>query len=143
MSTRMEYSGECSHRRPSEAVRDTIGDTCLILDVEMKLLQVGGPLLMVVVLQSPRCLSELQRLVISVYDHLFPQNIMFPSTTGLYNGIHFLVIAGVFPDSIEEDLTMVCHRMPMLGENCAHSIVRCISFKLEWLLQIGQGEYGS
>jgi hypothetical protein len=39
--------------------------------------------------------------VISVYDHLFPQNVMFPLTTGLYNGIHFLVIGGVFLDSIE------------------------------------------
>jgi hypothetical protein len=39
-----------------------IGDTCLILDVEMELLQVGGPL--------PMCLYELQRLVISVYDLL-------------------------------------------------------------------------
>jgi hypothetical protein len=48
MSTRMEHSGECSHRRSTEVVSDMIGDTCLILDVEMKLLQVGGPLLMVV-----------------------------------------------------------------------------------------------
>jgi hypothetical protein len=143
MSTGMEHSGECSHRRPTEAVNDTIGDTCLILDVEMELLQVGGPLLMAVVLQFPLCLYELQRLVISVYDRLFPQNVMFPLTTGLYNGIHFLVIGGVFPDSIRECLTMVCHRMPVLSENCAHNIVRCISLNLEWLLQIGQGEYWS
>jgi hypothetical protein len=46
MSTRMEHSGECSHRRPTEVFNDTIGDTCLILDVEMELLQVGGPLFM-------------------------------------------------------------------------------------------------
>jgi hypothetical protein len=72
MSTGMEHSGECSHRRPIEAVSDMIGDTCLILDVEMELLQVGGPLLMVVFLQFPLCLYELQRLVISVYDRLFP-----------------------------------------------------------------------
>jgi hypothetical protein len=109
----------------------------------MELLQVGGPLLMAVVLQFPLCLYELQRLVISVYDHLFPHNVMFPLTTGLYNGIHFLVIGGVFPDSIRECLTMVCHWMPVLSENCAHNIVRCISLNLEWLLQIGQGEYWS
>jgi hypothetical protein len=66
---------------------------------------------------------------------------MFPLTTGLYNGIHFLVIGGVFSDIIREFLTMVFHRIPMLSENCAHNIVRCISLNLEWLLQIGQGEY--
>jgi len=100
----------------------------------MELLQVGGPFLMVVVLQFPQCLYELQRLVISVYDCLFSQNVMFPLKIGLYNGIHFLVIGGVFPDSIRECLTMVCHQMPVLSENCAHNIVRCISLNLEWLL---------
>jgi hypothetical protein len=68
---------------------------------------------------------------------------MFPLTTSLYNGIHFLVIGGVFLDSIGECLTMVCHRMPVLSENCAHSIVRCVSLNLEWLLQIEKGEYRS
>jgi hypothetical protein len=86
--------------RLTEEVSNTIGDTCLIIDVQMELLQVGGPLLTVVVLQFPLCLYELQRLVISVYDRLFPQNVMFPLTTCLYNGIHFLVIGGVFLDSI-------------------------------------------
>ena len=50
MSTGMEHSGKCSNRRPIEAVNDTVGDTCLILDVEMELLQAGGPLLMAVIL---------------------------------------------------------------------------------------------
>ena len=68
MSIGMEHSGECNHRRSTEAVTDTIGDTYLILDVEMELLQVGGSLLMVVILQFPLCLYELQRLVINVYD---------------------------------------------------------------------------
>jgi hypothetical protein len=108
MSTRMEHSGECNHMRSTEEFNDTIGDTCLILDVEMELLHVGGPLLMVVILQFPMCLYELQRLVINVYDHLFPHNVMFPLTTGFYIGIHFLVIGGVFPDSIRECLTIVC-----------------------------------
>jgi hypothetical protein len=46
MSTRMEHNGECSHRGPTEAVNDTIGDTCIILYIEMKSLEVGGTLLM-------------------------------------------------------------------------------------------------
>jgi hypothetical protein len=137
MSTRMEHNGECSHRRSTEAVKNTIGDTYIILDVEMELLQVGGPLLMVVILQFPMCLYELHRLVISVYDCLFQQNVMFPLTTGLYNAIHFVVISGVFSDSIRECLTMACHRIPVLSENCAHNIVRCTSLNIEWLLQIG------
>ena len=97
----------------------------------MELLQVGGPLLMAVVLQFLVCLYELQRLVISVYDRLFPQNVMFPLTIGLYNGINFLVIGGVFSDNIRECLTMVCHWMPMLSENYTHNIVICISLNLE------------
>jgi hypothetical protein len=59
MYTGMEHSGECNHRRSTKAVNDTIGDTCLILDVDMELLQVGGPLMMLVILQSPLCLYEL------------------------------------------------------------------------------------
>ena len=100
----------------------------------MELLQVGGPLLMEVILQFPLCLYELQRLVISVDDCILSQNVMFPLMKILYNGIHFLVIGGVFLDSIIECLTMVFHRMPMLSENCAHKIVRCISLNIEWLL---------
>ena len=130
----MENSGECNQKRPTEVVINMIGDTCLILDVDMELLQVGGPLLIMVVLQLPPCLYELQRLVLNVHDRLFSQNVMFPLTIGLYNGIHFLVIGGVFLDSIGECLTMVCHQMPMLSENCYHNIVRCINVNIEWLL---------
>jgi hypothetical protein len=109
----------------------------------MELLQVGGPLLMAVVMQFPLCLYELQRIVINVYDCILPHNVMFPLMTGLYNGIHFLVIGGVFPDSIGECLTMLCHWMTVLSDNCAHNIVRFISLNLERLLQIGKGEYWS
>jgi hypothetical protein len=66
----------------------------------MELWQVGGPLLMVVILQLPLCLYELKRLVISVDDCHISQNVMFPLTIGLYNGMHFLFIGGVFLDSI-------------------------------------------
>jgi hypothetical protein len=134
MSTGMEHIGKCSHRRSTEAISDMIGDTCLILDVDMELLQVGGPLLMAVILQFTLCLYELQRLVINVYDHLYLKNVMFPLIAGLYNGINFLVVGGVFMDNIEECLTMVCHRMPVLSEICAHSIVIFISLNIEWLV---------
>jgi hypothetical protein len=55
---------------------------------------------MAVVLQFPLCLYQLQRLVINVDDHLLSQTIMFPLTTGLHNGIHFLVIGAEILDSI-------------------------------------------
>jgi hypothetical protein len=55
-----------------------VGAPCLILDVEMELLQVCGPLLMVVILQFSLCLHELQRLMISVDDCLLPENVMPP-----------------------------------------------------------------
>jgi hypothetical protein len=55
----MEHNGKCSHRRSTKEVSDMIGDTCLILYVEMELLQVGGPLMMEVILQFPSCLYEL------------------------------------------------------------------------------------
>jgi hypothetical protein len=129
----MEHSGECSHKRLIEAINEMIGDTCLILDVEMELMQVGGPLLMVVVLQFPLCLYQLQRLVINMYDHLFSHNVIFPLMTRLYNEIHFLVIGGVFLDSTRECLT---RWMPMLSENHSHNIVRCINLNLEWLMKI-------
>jgi hypothetical protein len=96
---------------------------------------------MVVVLQFPMCLYQLQRLVISLYDRLLPQNVMFPFTIVLYNGIHFLVIGRVFSDSIRECLTMVFHWMIVLSENSTHNIVKCISLNIEWLLHIGKGEY--
>jgi hypothetical protein len=55
-----------------------VGAPCLILDVEMELLQVCGPLLMAVILQFSLCLHELQRLMISVDDCLLPENVMPP-----------------------------------------------------------------
>jgi hypothetical protein len=96
----MEHGGECSHGRSNEELNETICAPYLILDVAMELLELGGILMMAVVLQLPLCLYELQRLVISVDDCHLPQNAMFPLTTCLYNGIHFLVIGGVFSNSI-------------------------------------------
>jgi hypothetical protein len=66
----------------------------------MEPLQVGGPFMMAIILQFPLCLYELQMLLITVDDRILSHNVMFPLKTILYNGIHFLVIRGVFPDSI-------------------------------------------
>jgi hypothetical protein len=74
--------------------------SCFILDVEVELLQVCGPLLMAVILQFSLCLHELQWFMISVDDCLLPNNVMSPLTVGLYNGVHFLVVNRVLTDSI-------------------------------------------
>jgi hypothetical protein len=100
MSTGIKNSGKCCHKRSTEAYSDTICAPYFILDADMELVQLGGPLLIVIILQPPKCLYELQRVLISVDDCLLSHNVMFPLMMGFYNRIHFLVIGGVFPDII-------------------------------------------
>jgi hypothetical protein len=69
-----------------------------ILDVEVELLQVHGPLLMVVILQFFLCLHELQWIMISVNDFLLTKNVMYPLVAGLHNGVHFFVVSRVLMD---------------------------------------------
>ena len=77
-----------------------IGASCFILDVEVELLQVCGPLLMAVILQFSLCLHELQWLMISVDDCLPPKNLMSPLVASLHNGVNFFVIGRVLTDNI-------------------------------------------
>jgi hypothetical protein len=100
MSTGLEYHGEGNNWRLIETIDDMIGASYIIFDVEMELLQVCGPLLIVVILQFSLCLYELQRLMISVNECLIPKNVMLPLATCLYNGINFFVICGVLVDDI-------------------------------------------
>ena len=65
-----------------------IGASCFILDVEVELLQVCGPLLIVVILQFSLCLHEMQWLMISVDDCLLPNNVMSPLAACFHNGVH-------------------------------------------------------
>jgi hypothetical protein len=77
-----------------------IGASCFILDVDVELLQVCGPLLMVVILQFSLCLHQMQWLMMSVDDCLLPKNVMSPLAACLYNGVHFFVVSRVLTDSI-------------------------------------------
>jgi hypothetical protein len=77
-----------------------IGASCFILDVELELLQVCGPLLMVVILQFSLCFHKLQWLMISMDDCILPKNVMSPLAAGLHNGVHFFVIIKVLTDNI-------------------------------------------
>ena len=77
-----------------------VGASCFILDVEVELLQVCGPLLMAVILQFSLCLHELQWLMINVDDCLPPKNAIATLETGLHNGVHFFVVLRVLTNNI-------------------------------------------
>ena len=100
MPTRVEHGGERHDQWSAEAVYNIIGATLLVLDVQMKLLQICGPLLMEIILQLPLCLYELQGPVVCVDDCFLPQNVMLPLSTGLHNGIHFFVISGILANCV-------------------------------------------
>jgi hypothetical protein len=68
----IKHCGECHDWRLVEAINDSIGNSCFILDVEVELPQLCGPLMMAVILQFSLCLYELQQLMIGVDDCLLP-----------------------------------------------------------------------
>jgi hypothetical protein len=92
--------GECHDWQFAEEINDVIGDSWFILDVEVELLQVCGPLLMAVILQFSFCRHELQWLMISVDECLLPKNVMSPLAASFHNGVHFFVIIMVLTNNI-------------------------------------------
>jgi hypothetical protein len=136
MPTRVEHSGYHHDRWSAEAICNIIGVALLVLDVQMNLLQICGPLLIAIVLQLPLCLYELQGSMVCVDDCVLPQNVMILLSTSLHNGIHFFVISGILLDRVGQCRTVICHCMPLLSKNCPNSIVRGISLDLKWLLQV-------
>ena len=98
--TRVEHGGYRHDQWLSEVVCNIIGASLLVLDVQVKLLQICGPLLMAIVLQLPLCLYELQGSVVCVDDRFLSQNVMLPLPTSLHNGIHFFVISGILSDCV-------------------------------------------
>ena len=74
--------------------------------------------------------------MISVDDRLLSENVMLLLSEGFYNGIHLLIIGGIFVDGIGECLTMISHRMPMLSKDYANNIVRGVCLNFEGLLEI-------
>jgi hypothetical protein len=59
MATGVYHCGECRDWHSVEAISNVIGASCFILDVEVELLQVCGPLLMAIILQFSLSLHEL------------------------------------------------------------------------------------
>jgi hypothetical protein len=120
----------------TEAISNIICASFLVLNVQMKLLHLCGPLLMAIVLQLPLCLYELQGSVVCV-DHCFlSQNVMLPLSARLHNGMHLFVICGILLDCVRKCLTLICHWMPLLSKDCPNSIVGGICLDLKWLLQV-------
>jgi hypothetical protein len=81
-------------------INDVVCASYVILDVDMELLQVCGPLLIEVILQFALCLHELHRLMIGVDDCLLPKNVLPPLTKDLHNGVHLFVVSRVIMDEI-------------------------------------------
>jgi hypothetical protein len=100
MAARVYHCGECRDWRSVEEINDAVGASCFILDVEVELSQVCGPLLMEVILQFSLCLHEQQWLMINVDDCLLLKNVMSPLAEGFHNGVHFFVISRVLTDNI-------------------------------------------
>ena len=57
--TRVEHGGQRHDRWSTEEIYNIISAALLILDIQMELLQVCGPLLMAIILQFPLGLYEL------------------------------------------------------------------------------------
>jgi hypothetical protein len=136
MPTRVEHGGYHHDRWSVEAICNIIGAALLVLDVQMKLLQICGPLMMAIILQLPLCLYELQGSVVCVDNCFLPQNVMLPLLESLQNGIQFFFISGILLDCVRQCRTVICHWMPLLSKNCLNSIVRGICLDLKWLLQV-------
>jgi hypothetical protein len=100
MVTRFYHHGECCDWRSTDAINDMVGASCFILDVDVELLQVCGPLLMVVILQFSLCLHELQWLMISLDDYLLPKNLMSLLVTRFHIGVHLFVVSRVLMNNI-------------------------------------------
>jgi hypothetical protein len=100
MDARVYHYGECHDWWSTEEINNMIGASYFILDVEVELLQVCGPLLIAIILQFSLCLHKLQWLMISVDDFLLPKNVMSPLAARLHNGIHFFIVSRVLIDNI-------------------------------------------
>ena len=94
------HHGECRDWQSVEEINDVIGASYFIFDVEVELLQVCGPILMVIILQFSLCLHEMEWIMISVDDCFLPKNVMSPLAVGLHNGVHFFGISRVLTYNI-------------------------------------------
>jgi len=92
-----------------EVVNDTIGASFLIFNFKVKLLQVHGPILMVVILKFSSCLHELHRTLIYMDVYILPYNVILPLVVGLYNVLHLFFIGGELTNDIRDCLTMIGH----------------------------------
>ena len=88
MAVRINHCDECHDWRSAEEINDSVVTSCFILDVEVELLQICGPLLIGFILQLPLSLHELLCLMISVDDFLLPKNVIYPLATDFHNGVH-------------------------------------------------------
>jgi hypothetical protein len=77
-----------------------VGTSSLILNFEVELLQICGPLLIGFILQLALSLHELLCLMISVDDCLLIKNVIPPLAVGFHNGVHLFVVIRLLTDNI-------------------------------------------
>ena len=92
--------------------------------------------MMVIIMQLPLCLYELQGSVVCVDDFVLPQHVMLPLLTSMQNGIHLFFISGILANCVRKCLIVICHWMSLLSKKYPNSIVRGIYLDLKWLLQV-------
>jgi len=100
VATGFYHCGECYNSRAAEVINDMVDASCLILDVDMELLQLCGPLLMAFILQFALSLHELQGIMIVVDDCILPENVMLPLAAGLHNQVNLFFVINIFMDEI-------------------------------------------
>jgi len=83
-----------------EEINEVVGASCIILYVEVELLQVFGPILIEVIIQFSLSLHELQRLMIDVDDCLLPNNVMPQLKVGFHNEVHLFFLIRVLTNNI-------------------------------------------
>jgi hypothetical protein len=62
---------------------------------------------MVIVLQLPLCMYELQGSVVCVDDSFLSENVILSLLTSLHNGIHFFFISGILLYCVRKCLTVI------------------------------------
>lgn len=74
--------------------------------------------------------------MINVDYDLLPEDAMFPLPESMHDGMHIFIIGGVLLICIRKCLTMIGHKVLVLGEDYTNSIIKGICLNFKWLLQV-------
>ena len=115
-----------------------IGLTFLILNYQLKLLQVINPLDLSSCLSFWLGWSKLQRFMVSEDDCFLAKNVVSPLLKSLHNDVQFFFIRRVPSNSVTESPRMKRKWVTWLSDHCVEGIVWCIHLNLKGLMQINK-----